>query len=59
MTIKSWKGKTILFLALFILALPHFSYRFKHPEKTETQLILDFFKFKGFGELWNNNKEIE
>ncbi len=33
---------------LYIIMLPMFyfqmKYRFKHPEKTETELFLDFFK---------------
>jgi len=38
------KNKIILYLVLFCLAIPHIFYRFHHPEKTETQLFLDFFK---------------
>ncbi len=41
---KKMKSKTIFFLSLVILAIPPTCYRFKHPEKSETQLFLDFFK---------------
>jgi len=29
---------------LFIFGIPQFKYRFTHPEKTQTQLLLDFFE---------------
>jgi hypothetical protein len=38
------KKRTILFLFIFILCIPPTFYRFKNPEKSETQLLLDFFK---------------
>jgi hypothetical protein len=38
------KYKFIIYPVLVLLAIPHFRYRFNHPEKTETQLFLDFFK---------------
>jgi hypothetical protein len=38
------KYKPIFTLIFLILAIPPACYRFKHPEKTETQLLLDFFK---------------
>ena len=38
------KNKIVVIVVTFFLIFPHASYRFKHPEKTETQLFLDFFK---------------
>jgi hypothetical protein len=38
------KNKWAIYLTLFILSIPQHVYRFKHPEKSETQLLLDFFK---------------
>jgi len=37
------KSKWVFYLILFILAIPQFTYRFKHPEMSETQLLLHFF----------------
>lgn len=33
-----------LLILLLILSIPQFTYRFNHPEKSETQLFRDFFK---------------
>ena len=33
-----------VYVFLFLVSVPHFFYRFNHPEKSETQLFLDFFK---------------
>lgn len=38
------KSKALFLLVMVILTIPQVSYRFKHPEKSETQLFLDFFK---------------
>lgn len=36
--------KLFFYLILSLLSIPQFSYRFKYPEKSETELFLDFFK---------------
>ena len=35
--------KWIFYLILLILSIPQFSFRFNHPEMTETQLLINFF----------------
>lgn len=43
--------RVILFTLAFIIGTPQFVYKFKHPEKTQTQLTLEFFKaYKEFFE---------
>jgi hypothetical protein len=34
--------KIIFFILVLVLSIPHIFYRFKHPEKTETQRFLEF-----------------
>jgi hypothetical protein len=34
----------VIYTFLFLMSIPHVFYRFNHPEKSETQLFLDFFK---------------
>jgi hypothetical protein len=38
------KIKWIFYILMLILCIPQLTYRFKHPEKSETQLFLDFLK---------------
>ncbi len=38
------KFKYILYVSVLLLSIPQFWYRFKHPNLSETQLFLDFFK---------------
>lgn len=37
-------NKVKLYFLILILGIPQFFYRFNHPEKSETQLFIDFFK---------------
>jgi len=53
------RNKIILFLVMWALSVPPFFYRFNHPEKTETELFLDFFKvYKEFF-LWGCTAVVE
>ncbi len=41
---KRKKEMRYLLIILLILSIPQFVFRFKHPEMTETELYLNFFK---------------
>jgi hypothetical protein len=36
--------KIYFYLTMAVLAIPQICYRFKHPQLSETQLFIDFFK---------------
>lgn len=42
--INSKRNYRIFLCILAVLAIPQLIYRFNHPELTETQLLLGFFK---------------
>jgi hypothetical protein len=46
---------SLIFLG--IVFIPQQIYRFKHPEMTETQLFLNFFKAYLTGEKWRNQHD--
>ncbi len=41
---RMMKNKWIFLGVMLLLSIPQYIYRFKHPEMSETQLFLDFFK---------------
>ncbi len=43
--------KLMFYLIMLVLSIPQFTYRFNHPEKSETQLFLEFFN--AYGEFFN------
>ena len=44
--------KLLIYIFITILLIPCFTYRFKHTEKTETQLFLDIIKLKPYIEIY-------